>query len=209
MTDRPVSAFTIESGLRSEHYKLAARGYWHAFSRKLRYPLGPEAKAVAFIESVLAPNFAISAVSNEGGFLGVAGFQSPTGALVGGSFADLVRTYGWVGAILRGLLVLVMGRECEDDTLLMDGIFVAPEAQGQGVGKALLDAVEAIAVSLNLQWVRLDVIDTNPRARALYEREGFQIRSVSSVGLLGPVFGFSKATEMTKEVRRIGVPEPD
>ena len=140
--------------MRPEHRLLAARGYWRAFSRKLRYPLGPEARAVAFIERVIDPGHAISAVSNDGAFLGVAGLKTPDGAFVGGSFKDLVTAYGWIGAALRGVLISVLERDCAPDTLLMDGIFVEPEARGRGVGTALLLGIEDRALTKGLRRVR-------------------------------------------------------
>ncbi|MEQ5872662.1 GNAT family N-acetyltransferase [Sagittula sp. NFXS13] len=194
--------FLIESGFRAEHRHQAALGYWRAFSRKLRYPFGPEGKAVSFIEGVLDPTHAISAVSNEGQFLGMVGFKTPNGALVGGGLGDLARTYGWIGATWRGLLINILERDCSDRSLLMDGIFVEPEARGRGVGTALLHAVERHAASMQLQRIRLDVIDTNSRARVLYEREGFAPLSVLSLGPLKPIFGFSSATQMTKSIGR-------
>jgi len=42
-----------------------------------------------------------------------------------------------------------------------------------GVGSALLDAVAREAQARGLKEVRLDVIDSNPRAKALYTRKGF------------------------------------
>ena len=194
--------FLIEGGFRAEHRLQAARGYWRAFSRKLRYPLGPKGKAVSFIEGTLDPTHAISAVSNEGQFLGMAGFKTPNGTLVGGGLGDLARTYGWIGAAWRGLLLHMLERDCSDGSLLMDGIFVEPEARGRGVGTALLHAVERHAASMGLKSIRLDVIDTNSRARALYEREGFAPQSVLSLGPLNPIFGFSSATQMTKSIGR-------
>ncbi|MEP5152316.1 GNAT family N-acetyltransferase [Planktotalea sp.] len=191
---------TIENDLRYEHRHLAARGYWNAFARKLRYPLGPEKKAVHFIESVLDPTHALSAVSKDGQFLGVAGFKTSNGALVGGGLTDMARTYGWMSTIFRGLMISVLERDCTEDTLLMDGIFVQANARGQGVGTALLQAVEAHAASMGLSTVRLDVIDSNLRARALYEREGYSEITVKNLGPLRAVFGFSAAMEMSKSV---------
>ncbi|WP_208353443.1 GNAT family N-acetyltransferase [Pseudaestuariivita rosea] len=193
-------AFEVENGFRSEHRQQIAEGYWRAFARKLRYPLGPEAKAVPFVKSVLDPTYAISAVSKDGSFLGAAGFKTPNGAFIVGRFDDLALVYGYFGAVLRGLTLQVLERECADGTLLMDGIFVKPEARGCGVGQALLQAIEARASSMGLHRVRLDVIDTNPRARALYERQGFTETSVTNMGPLRAIFGFSESTEMTKEI---------
>lgn len=192
------SSFTVMNGLLPEHHDPAAAAYWHAFSRKLRFPLGPSHKAIAFIGRTLDPDHAISAVSSRGDFLGVAGFKTPSGAFVGGTFADLARVYGTFSAMIRGLLVGTLERRCDDRTLLMDGIVVTPAARGMGVGTALLAAIEQHAVNLGLKQIRLDVIDTNPRARALYERQGYEARSVLSTGPFRGVFGFANATTMYK-----------
>lgn len=189
-------------GLRPDDRAPAAQGYWNAFARKLRHPLGPKRKAVAFVERVLDPSHAIRAQARDGTLLGVAGFKSPDGAFVGGGLRDLAAIYGWVGACWRGLVVGVLERLCEADVLLMDGIFVMPAARGRGVGTALLAAIERHAADKGLSRIRLDVIDTNPRARALYEREGFEEVETTSLGPLSPVFGFSRAAQMSKAVRQ-------
>ncbi|MFC5373522.1 GNAT family N-acetyltransferase [Brevundimonas faecalis] len=192
--------FSVEAEFRPEHRGNAAAGYWAAFSRKLRYPLGPERRAIAFLEQVLDPGHAISAVARDGAFLGVAGFKTPDGAFVGGKLKDMAKVYGWLGGVGRGLLIGLLERRCEPGTLLMDGIFVRPEARGLGVGSALLEAIERHAAGKGLTHVRLDVIDGNPRARALYQRHGFQDRAHRSIGALEPLFGFRSATTMIKAV---------
>ena len=49
---------------------------------------------------------------------------------------------------------------------------VLPEARGQGVGSALLDAVEAKLRELQIDDMVIDVITTNTDAMRLYERRG-------------------------------------
>lgn len=199
VSDRDAN-FTVEAKFRSEHRGIVAAGYWAAFSRKLRYPLGPEHKAIAFLEQVLDPSHAISAVAKDGTFLGIAGFKTPDGAFVGGKLEEMAKVYGWLGGAGRGLLTGILERKCEPGTLLMDGIFVRPEARSLGVGSALLDAIERHAVKKGLKHVRLDVIDENPRARELYQRRGFEAGSCRSIGALKPIFGFRSATTMIKAV---------
>jgi len=82
----------------------------------------------------------------------------------------------------------------------MDGIFVAPAARGHGVGTALLDATIAEARTRGYAEVRLDVIDSNPRARALYERVGFVAKDTQQLGPLRHIFGFKSATTMVRAV---------
>lgn len=196
------TTFRIEHGLRPQHRAQAAAGYWAAFARKLHYSLGPRRQAVALIRRVLDADYAISAVADDGRFLGVAGFKTPDGAFVGGGFGDVVRIYGPVQAVWRGLLLSILERGCEPGTLLMDGIFVDEQARGLGVGTALLNAVEQHAAACRLKAVRLDVIDSNHGARKLYERQGYQARGTQSLGLLEPLFGFRSATTMLKQLGR-------
>ena len=92
--------------------------------------------------------------------------------------------------------MMLLDRPAERKTLVMDGICVAAEARGMGIGGALLDAIIETARDDGLSEVRLDVIDTNPRARALYDRKGFEPVRVHRTGLFKPVFGFAEATEM-------------
>lgn len=190
----------IEPGLRPEHHAIAAAGYWNAFSRKLRYPLGPDVKALAFIASVLKPDHAISAVTMSGSFLGLASFKTPEGSFVGGGLRDLAKIYGWFGGTARGFLAAILDQQAKPDTLMVDGIFVQPEARSQGVGSALLDAIERKAAGLGLTSISLDVVDANPRAKALYERRGFVESARVSLGILKPLFGFRAVTTMVKTI---------
>lgn len=191
---------SIEPGIRPHHHEQAAQGYWEAFAQKLRWPLGPEPKALEFLLKNLDPTHAVSAVSQSGTFLGVAGFKTKNGAFVGGDFEALAKVYGTISAIWRGMLISVLERECEPGTLLMDGVFVAPQSRGLGVGSHLLDAITQYAEAEGLDHVRLDVIDTNPRARALYERRGFVATDQQQMGILGPLFGFRSATTLVKSI---------
>jgi GNAT superfamily N-acetyltransferase len=52
-------------------------------------------------------------------------------------------------------------------------MFVAPQARGQGVARALLGALEAAARELGYAVARLDTGPDQPHARALYESSGY------------------------------------
>ena len=186
----------ISAGFAAHHRDQAAVLFWQAFQGKLGPLMRPERKALAFVSSVLDPVHAISATAPNGDLLGIAGYKTAKGAFIGGSLSDMANAYGWFGALWRGPLLGMLERDLEDNTLLMDGIFVTPQARGQGVGTKLLTAIKAEAANRALTQIRLDVIDTNPRAHALYEREGFVAGPVSHLGPLKYLFGFNHATTM-------------
>lgn len=191
-----MSGAKIEKGFAEVHRNDVAALFWEAFSQKLSKVMRPEHKALTFIQSVLRPDHAISAVDANGALLGAAGFKTHDGALVGGELSDLTAVYGPFGGLWRGLVLSVLERDLAPGQFLMDGIFVRAEARGMGVGTALLNAVIDEARARGCTEVRLDVIDSNPQARALYERVGFKAVGVETTGPFRWVFGFRMATRM-------------
>lgn len=57
--------------------------------------------------------------------------------------------------------------------LNLHDLVVHPECRGLGVGNQLLSAVEVRARELGCCRVSLEVLESNPRAKALYHRFGF------------------------------------
>lgn len=192
---------TIRKGLPPTLRLQGTRLYWQAFGPKLGRVLGPEARALTFLDRVIATDQCLIAVDEQGTLIGLAGFKTTGGSFAGGTSADLRAIYGWFGALWRGSLLLALNRAPEDDCFLMDGLCVSPAARGHGIGTALLAALYDHATALGYRSIRLDVIDTNTRARALYDREGFLPTSIAQLGLLKLVFGFSSATTMQRPLQ--------
>ncbi len=191
----------IELGIPDNQIEVACKLYWAAFGAKLGKVMGPARKGLDFVERVIRPDHAITALDEEGRLLGVAGFKTYEGALVGGTFRDLWAVYG-VSALWRAAALQLLERDIENKRFLMDGIFVSDDARGRGVGTALLHALFDEARRRGYVEIRLDVIDTNPRAKALYEREGFQSIDTSELGPLKHLFGFSSATTMVRQLKQ-------
>lgn len=190
--------FSLRTGFPEHQREAAAALFWSAFRGKLEKVMGPEDKALRFLEMVLDPGFALCAVAGDGTLLGLAGYKTDKGSFAGGSLGDLCSVYGPFGGLWRGLLLEVLERDLEPGQLLMDGIFVSEHARGLGIGSALLGAIVRKAEDDGLGRVRLDVIDTNERAKALYERMGFVVVSTEKTGPFRHLFGFSSAARMEK-----------
>jgi ribosomal protein S18 acetylase RimI-like enzyme len=188
----------IQNGIPDGAEAQAAALYWEAFGEKLGIVMGPRQQALGYIARVLDPTHAISATDERGKLLGVVGFKTIDGALVGGDYSDLTAIYGHIGALWRAGLLSLLDRDIDNKRFLMDGIFVEPTARGQGVGSALLSAIMGEGRARGYPSLRLDVIDTNPRAKALYERHGFVPHDTSTLGPLKHIFKFQSVTTMIK-----------
>ena len=62
---------------------------------------------------------------------------------------------------------------------------VRPELQGRGIGTALMAAAEELTCTRGLRAVVLGVEDSNPRARRLYERLGYEAVAKGNFRYLG------------------------
>ena len=132
--------------------------YWPLRLRALREE--PESFGSSYEESVLRPvthmeeRFRAARASGGGFTLGA--FDGV--ALVG--TATLVREEGRKNRHIAGIY----------------GVYVAPEARGCGIGRAVMEALIARARSMSgLEQLHLAVVSANPPARSLYLALGFQV----------------------------------
>ncbi len=191
---------SLQLGLPEALRPAAAALYWQAFGPKLGRVLGPEPRALAFLARVMRADQAISALGPDGRLLGLAGFRTDRGGFASGSFADLTAIYGPLGALWRSALLTRLSDEIDEARFLLDGICVAEEARSQGLGEALITAICAEARLRGYPAVRLDVVEGNTRAIALYERLGFHITARHPIGPLRLAFRFSAALTMVRDL---------
>ncbi len=194
---------TIYSGLHAHLRAPAALLYWEAFGGKLGRVLGPDAKALVFFERVIRTDHCIAALDETGALVGLAGFKTPSGSFAGGSWADLRAVYGRLGGLWRGMVLRRLGNEVDNDRFLVDGLCVVPTHRGRGIGSLLLAALYQEAAERGYRSIRLDVVATNTRARALYERHGFLPTRTEKLGFVRHFFGFSSSTTMVRPLEAL------
>ncbi|OJF12681.1 GNAT family N-acetyltransferase [Couchioplanes caeruleus] len=173
--------------------------YWEAFGRKLGAALDPPDKGRRFIATHLHRDRGVVALAGDH-VVGVAGFQLGGRGLTGGGPADVLRTYGAVRGLPRLALLALLERTPAPGQLVMDGIAVDAGHRGRGIGSALLEEIARVAAGSGCDRIRLDVIDVNPRARALYERHGFTAVRTEQTPYLRRLMGFTAVTTMHRSV---------
>ncbi len=190
-----MKTFRVEPGLRDAHRERAATLYWEAFGEKLGRLLGPDERAHRFFTATIHGPSLLSAIDDDGTLLGVAAFKEGDAGFCKANTRDLFAHYG-LGTLWRLPLLAALERQAPADTLQMDGICVGSAARGRGVGSALLRAIGETARQRDKRKVTLDVIDRNTRAKALYERMGFEAVTTESTGPFRHLLGFETATRM-------------
>lgn len=190
----------IEAGFTDADRATIAALYWEAFGPKLGRALGSRAGAEDYVSKCLMPEHAICARNADGKVIGVIGFKTMKGGLVEGGFAPLRAHFGLVGASWRYALLSALPQDVDNTRFLIDGLFVAEEARGSGLGTRLVWALAEEARARGYRQMRLEVVDTNLRAKALYHRLGFVAAGRIDMGLRALIFGYDSATTMVLDL---------
>lgn len=173
--------------------------YWEAFGRKLAPALNPPDAGRAFIAAHLQHDRGVTALTG-GRVVGVAGYRLGGRALTGGGVKDVLSTYGLFRGLPRLAILTLLERAPGEGELLMDGIAVEAAHRGTGIGSLLLREIAALAADHGCRRIRLDVIDVNPRAKALYERHGFTAVRTEQTPYLRGLMGFGAVTTMHRQI---------
>lgn len=101
---------------------------------------------------------------------------------------------GWLLSISYGMM------SKRKDQLYLQMLGVSPMSRGKGVGTKMLTYLFALAREEGMKKVILDVIDTNPKAKNLYEREGFVLTKYINTKLFTRNMGFNGVYIMQKTI---------
>ncbi|HTX91114.1 MAG TPA: GNAT family N-acetyltransferase [Anaerolineales bacterium] len=99
---------------------------------------------------------------------------------------------------LRRASPLVTAREAESDEYFISNLAVRPELQGRGLGRFMLEQIEARAVRQGFRKLSLTVDVENERAFSLYERTGFQRIETVEIRRLRERLGYAGYHRMVK-----------
>ncbi len=183
-------------GTPEEKRSEAAALYESAFGGKFSIAVASRADRIRLLARSFLLQYSIAALDN-GQLVGIAGFQTESGSLTGGmNYQQLVSELGFFRGNRAAILFSLYERKPICGELLMDGIAVAPQMRGNGIGTRLLKELVAYAQRERYEQIRLDVIDTNPQARKLYERNGFVETKTEQFGYLRWLLGFGASTTM-------------
>ncbi|NLG51969.1 MAG: GNAT family N-acetyltransferase [Chloroflexi bacterium] len=193
------SQVEIRRGLPDEYRRQAAEILYDGFRRKYQAIFGSEAHGVAIMEKDLDPDNILIAL-RQGELVGLTGVEYGRGRYMRPRMATLAVEYGWLRSRLMMAASVLFFSPHRKGELHLGPIAVKAGLRGQGIGTRLLEASFDLARREGLHAVRLEVVDTNPDARRLYERLGFRAIKVKHYPFVRNWMGLSAAITMIKEI---------
>ncbi len=189
----------IHRGFGDDQRPRLAALLWEGFSAKFERLLRDRDSAVEVLAPGLNPAGVVTAVDGDE-IVGVMllkhrDWPEP----MDGRFRDWMRTFGVVSGAARLVAFGAMEERAAQGVLVVDGIAVAPEARGLGIGSRLMAEAETIAGELELAELKLEVVVENRAALRLYERLGYRVTTTTKAGpVLRRLVGLTAYHEMRK-----------
>jgi ribosomal protein S18 acetylase RimI-like enzyme len=179
----------------------AVQLYFNSLKEKLEPILGGDRRAHEVLASGIETDKCLLAVCNKK-LVGVMGIQTNKGAFVNPSLKTMTKLYGVLGGILRMVGLTILHHSTSTDEFHIDGVAVTRKMRSEGIGSGLFDLLEQTASKKGIRTISLEVIDTNPRAKALYEQLGFVEIKTQTIWPFNLFikFPFSSATLMIKTI---------
>ena len=176
---------------------LAAAQVLYDGLEEIRTIFGPRDRALRVIAHSLREDRTFTCMLDSR-VIGVAGLNYGGNPSLDVNGSDVFREYR-LSAFKVAFLGLLFEERTAPDELYLESLAVSASHRNRGIGRKLLDAVLEQAVAEGLTRVRLRVVEPNLRAKAFYERVGFETTRYRRVPLLWRwAFCFDGYYEMIK-----------
>ena len=195
----------ITNKINDEQKKEVARLYYQAFTKKFNYLwffTKEEEKAFQVLARSLQYNYGLYALEGNK-VLGFIGLNKKNETFFPAIYTSFTKAFGVIGGTWRyvGFGIYRLTKESLDTkTLYIDPVVVSAEARGMGIGTKLFDSTIELSKQLKLNYVTLDVVDTNPKAKKLYEKLGFKVLKEGNTKWITKKAGFEKYFHMKKNI---------
>ena len=175
----------------------AATLIYDTFIKKLRYALGPRHIGIRFVAYSLQSEYGLVAL-HDGEFVGVAGAKTAKGELVQVRLGSWIRTYH-IRTIRSFLIGFPFWYERRGPGVLtLANLSIVESARGQGIGTQMVKEFMRYGLKQNFRILKLEVINSNVRAKTLFERLGFKTTKYSNIPLpWSHLLGFTGVYEMS------------
>ncbi|MDG6222185.1 MAG: GNAT family N-acetyltransferase [Candidatus Bathyarchaeota archaeon] len=187
----------LRFGVTENQQAKVANIFYDAFGAKFNKFYGNKPKVINFLSKSLRNDRTVVALKN-GKLVGFAGLEHDKKSFIGPCFKQTSHVFDlatFVAVFVAKFFVLA--KKTKPKELHLESLAVSKTERGKWVGSKLLQFVLNYARSKGFSQIKLEVVDTNPRARQLYERFGFKEVEVHKVPYpFSFLLGFKSVTEM-------------
>lgn len=191
--------FDFNFAIKEEVIDDAIRLYYQAFRNKLNTFVGEKKLGHEVIKKDLQRDRAITAYDNEE-LIAIAGLSFENRSLLDLETFTFIFEQGLFSGIYHSILFHFMKKATKEGEIRIDGITVKHNYRGMKIGSQLVDLVIAFAKGKKFEQITLDVVNTNFRAKQLFEAFDFEVEKETNVNFFKNQLGYSSYYTMVKKL---------
>jgi ribosomal protein S18 acetylase RimI-like enzyme len=173
--------------------------FYYSFEQKIRPLIQPKEKAIRLYSLAINQNRVYYALKNKKA-VGIIGLQYDNIDFISYGFNIIRKHFSFFRSLYLYLMLNFMKMKLEEDAIRVDSIAVAHQCRGEGIGTMLIRKAIEIAKNRGYKEMTLEVVNTNPRAKKLYEFMGFKQKKHIKFYFLTRSFGYSSAYLMSMKL---------
>ncbi len=164
--------------------------FYDAFAQKIRALIKSKEKALAIYSKSLNPERVFYAV-HGGEVAGLIGLQYGDQYFMEFRYEIFREFYNPLTSRFYLFLLKRSSPKLKKGVMRIDSVAVDPGSRSLGIGTGLINKVLDFAKEKGYREVILEVVNTNPRAKMLYERLGFRQKKYINYYFLTRIAGFT------------------
>ena len=179
-----------------EHlYHQTAEIVYEAFGRKINCIIRPKNKAILILERSINPELGFFAIS-KGKVIGFLGIHYLDNEFLRMNFSNIKKEFNFLKSFFIWFLFRINSPNLKKEEIRINYLAVEKSIRGNSVGTKLTKIFLDYAKKQGFKTARLEVVDTNPRAKKLYEKIGFSVKKIKKYYFLTRRAGFSEEAIM-------------
>ena len=163
---------------------------YYAFEQKIRALIKSKEKALAIYNKSLKNDQVFYALL-DGNVVGFIGMHYENKTFLEFKYRNLRKYFNPLQSYFIYRIYKLTSPKIKDDVLRIASIAVDKSVRSLGIGTQLINKVFGFAKNKGFKEVILEVVNTNPKAKALYERIGFKEKKIVRYYFLTRSAGFS------------------
>lgn len=191
------SGIKVQMGIPRHWLTGAAELHDQAFNAKFKWAVPSQEQRLKLWAELINPSQVIAAFRGDD-LVGILLYSTTNGSAWSRTAVvnKVFRTLGpWAATKCLAVFAL-FEKPLPPNRLYIEAIAVSTATRGLGIGSLLLQTAKVFAIGEKFEGLQLRVVFENSRAKALYEREGYETISHETFGFMKKIIGSAGADLM-------------
>ena len=200
LAPKNITDIILKNKVNGKQLSEAVEIFYEAFERKIKPLIKSKETACEIYKKSINSDRVIYALLDDK-VVGIAGLHYNNKNFMNNKYHYFREHFNPVKSFLIYTIYKWFSPQIKENELRIDTLAVKSTYRGMGIGSRLMKEVFSIAKNKGFDEVILEVVNTNPEAKRLYERTGFTVKKIVKYYFLTMSAGFTSEYIMSYKLK--------